>query len=251
VPQALGTGGAQALTARLTTLGKSLGISNGQLADLAIVAAKTDPSAGGRGISLFLVETDGLDGFRRGRALKKLGMKSNDTAELFFDDMNVPTSALLGPEEGQGFVQMMQQLPQERLLIGVYAVARIERAILKTLEYINGRQAFGKKISEFQNTQFVMAECATEATIAKTFLDTCIAEHLKGKLTTEKAAMAKYWLTDLQSRIIDRCLQLFGGNGVMAEYPLERMYRDSRIERIYAGTNEIMKLVIARGMFRN
>lgn len=226
-------------------------ITNGILANMIIVAAKTDPSAGGRGISLFLVETDGLDGFRRGRALKKLGMKSNDTAELFFDDMNVPTSALLGPEEGQGFVQMMQQLPQERLLIGVYAVARIERAILKTLEYINGRQAFGKKISEFQNTQFVMAECATEATIAKTFLDTCIAEHLEGKLTTEKAAMAKYWLTDLQSRIIDRCLQLFGGNGVMAEYPLERMYRDSRIERIYAGTNEIMKLVIARGMFRN
>jgi acyl-CoA dehydrogenase len=223
-------------------------ITNGALANMIIVATKTDPSAGGRGISLFLVEADGLDGFRRGRTLKKLGMKSNDTAELFFDDMLVPASALLGPEEGQGFVQMMQQLPQERLLIGVYAVARIERALRKTLDYVTDRQAFGKRISEFQNTQFVLAECATEATIAKTFLDVCIAEHLEGKLTTEKASMAKYWLTDLQSRIIDRCLQLFGGNGVMAEYPLERMYRDSRIERIYAGPNEIMKLVIARGV---
>lgn len=226
-------------------------ITNGSMANLIIVAAKTDPSAGGRGISLFLVETDRLDGFRRGRTLKKLGMKSNDTAELFFDDTLVPASALLGPEEGLGFVQMMQQLPQERLLIGVYAVARTERAVRKTLEYVTERQAFGKRISEFQNTQFVLAECVTEATIAKTFLDACIADHLEGKLTTEKASMAKYWLTDLQSRIIDRCLQLFGGNGVMAEYPLERMYRDNRIERIYAGTNEIMKLVIARSIFRN
>lgn len=225
-------------------------ITNGALANMIIVAAKTDPRAGGRGTSLFLVETDGLDGFRRGRNLDKLGMKSNDTSELFFDEMRVPASALLGPEEGQGFAQMMQQLPQERLLIGVYAVARIERAMRVTLEYVKERAAFGKKIAEFQNTQFVLAECATEATIAKTFLDACIAEHLEGKLTTEKASMAKYWLTDLQAKIIDRCLQLFGGYGVMAEYPLERMYRDNRIERIYAGTNEIMKLVIARGLLK-
>ena len=226
-------------------------ITNGGLANLIIVAAKTDPKAGGRGISLFLVETDGLAGFRRGRNLDKLGMKSNDTSELFFEEMRVPASALLGPEEGQGFAQMMQQLPQERLLIGVYAVARIERALRVTLDYVKQRAAFGKKIAEFQNTQFVLAECATEATIAKTFLDACIAAHLKGDLTTEKASMAKYWLTDLQAKIIDRCLQLFGGYGVMAEYPLERMYRDNRIERIYAGTNEIMKLVIARGLLKD
>ena len=225
-------------------------ITNGALANMIIVAAKTDPSAGGRGTSLFLVETDGLEGFRRGRNLDKLGMKSNDTSELFFDEMRVPASALLGPQEGQGFVQMMQQLPQERLLIGVYAVARIERALRVTLDYVAERSAFGKKLADFQNTQFVLAECATEATIAKTFLDACIAEHLEGKLTTEKASMAKYWLTDLQAKVIDRCLQLFGGYGVMAEYPLERMYRDNRIERIYAGTNEIMKLVIARGLLK-
>ena len=225
-------------------------ITNGALANMIIVAAKTDPKAGGRGTSLFLLETDGLEGFRRGRNLDKLGMKSNDTSELFFDDVRVPASALLGPEEGQGFVQMMQQLPQERLLIGVYAVARIERALRHTLDYVRERSAFGQKIAEFQNSQFVLAECTTEATIAKTFLDACIAEHLEGKLSTEKASMAKYWLTDLQAKIIDRCLQLFGGYGVMSEYPMERMYRDNRIERIYAGTNEIMKLVIARGLLK-
>jgi acyl-CoA dehydrogenase/long-chain-acyl-CoA dehydrogenase len=226
-------------------------ITNGALANMIIVAAKTDPKSGGRGTSLFLIETDGLEGFRRGRNLDKLGLKSNDTSELFFEEMRVPASALLGPQEGQGFAQMMQQLPQERLLIGVYAVARIERALRITLDYVKERSAFGKKIAEFQNTQFVLAECVTEATIAKTFLDACIVEHLDGKLTTEKASMAKYWLTDLQAKIIDRCLQLFGGYGVMAEYPLERMYRDNRIERIYAGTNEIMKLVIARGLLRD
>jgi len=226
-------------------------ITNGAMANMVIVAAKTDPQAGARGISLFLIETDGLDGFRRGQNLDKLGMKSNDTSELFFEDVRVPASALLGQEEGCGFAQMMEQLPQERLLIGVYAVARIERAIRETLAYVTERQAFGKTIAEFQNTQFVLAECATEATVAKTFLDACITEHLEGRLTTERASMAKYWLTDLQARIIDRCLQLFGGYGVMAEYPIERMYRDNRIERIYAGTNEIMKIVIARGLLRD
>lgn len=226
-------------------------ITNGALANLVIVVAKTDPKTGGRGISLFPVETDTVEGFRRGRNLDKLGMKSNDTSEMFFDDMRVPASALLGSEEGQGFVQMMQQLPQERLLIGVYAVARMERALRLTLDYVSERSAFGRKISEFQNTEFVLAECASEATVAKVFLDHCISEHLEGRLTTEKASMAKYWLTDLQARIIDRCLQLFGGYGVMSEYPIERMYRDNRIERIYAGTNEIMKVVIARGLFRD
>ena len=225
--------------------------TNVALANMIIVAAKTDPSAGRQGTSLFLVETADLEGFRRGRNLDKLGMKSNDTSELLFDEMRAPASVLLGPEEGQGFAQMIPQLPQERLLIGVYAVARMERALRITLDYVKERAAFGKKISEFQNTQFVLAECATEATIAKTFLDACIVEHLEGKLTTEKASMAKYWLTDLQAKIIDRRLQLFGGYWVMAEHPLERMYRDNRIERIYAGTNEIMKLVIARGLLRD
>lgn len=226
-------------------------ITNGQLANLIVVAAKTDPTAGGRGISLFAVETDTVEGFRRGANLDKLGMKSNDTSELFFDNVRVPASALIGPEEGQGFVQMMEQLPQERLLIGVYAVARIERALRLTLDYVTERKAFGKSIAGFQNTQFVLAESVSEFTIAKVFLDHCIVEHLEGNLTTEKASMAKYWITDLQAKIIDRCLQLFGGYGLMAEYPIERMYRDNRIERIYAGTNEIMKLVIARDLLRD
>ncbi|MEM1428517.1 MAG: acyl-CoA dehydrogenase family protein [Pseudomonadota bacterium] len=231
--------------------GQKTFITNGQLANLVVVAAKTDTSKGAKGISLFVVETDTVEGYRRGRNLDKVGMKSNDTSELFFDEVRVPASALLGPEEGQGFYQMMEQLPQERLLIGVYAVARIERALKETLAYVQERKAFGHPISEFQNTQFVLAECKTEATVAKVFLDHCISEHLKGRLTTETASMAKYWLTDLQARIIDRCLQLFGGYGVMAEYPIERMYRDNRIERIYAGTNEIMKLLIARDLFRD
>lgn len=225
-------------------------ITNGGQANMILLAAKTDPSAGGKGTSLFLVETDELEGFRRGRNLDKLGLKSNDTSELFFDDMRVPASALLGPEEGLGFAQMMQQLPQERLLIGIYAVARIERALRYTIDYVKVREAFGQKIADFQNTQFVLAECITEATIAKTFLDACITEHLAGALSTQKASMAKYWLSDLQAKIIDRCLQLFGGYGVMSEYPMERMYRDNRIERIYAGTNEIMKLVIARNTLK-
>lgn len=162
-------------------------ITNGILANLIILAVKTDPKAGAKGISLFLVETDRLEGFSRGRNLKKLGMKSNDTAELFFENMRLPASALLGLEKGQGFIQMMHQLPQERLLIGVYAVARIERALRLTLDYVNQRSAFGRKISEFQNTQFVLAECVSEATIGKVFLDHCILEHLEGRLTTEKA----------------------------------------------------------------
>lgn len=230
--------------------GQKTFITNGQLANLIIVAAKTDRNAGAKGTSLFLVETDKVEGFSRGRNLDKLGMKSNDTSELFFDTMRVPASALLGPEEGQGFYQMMAQLPQERLLIGVYAVARMERAMRLTLDYVTERKAFGRRVADFQNTQFVLAECATEVTIAKSFLDQCICDHLDGNLTTERASMAKYWLTDLQAKVIDRCLQLFGGYGLMAEYPLERMYRDNRIERIYAGTNEIMKVVIARELLK-
>jgi acyl-CoA dehydrogenase len=229
--------------------GQKTFITNGQLANLVITVAKTDPKEGAKGTSLFLIETDEVEGYRRGRNLDKIGMKSNDTSELFYDDVKVPASALLGPEEGQGFYQLMGELPQERLLIAIYAIARIDRAIGVTLEYVKERSAFGKSISEYQNTQFELAECKTEATIGKIFVDHCIAEHLKGKLTTEMASMAKYWITDLQSKIIDRCLQLHGGYGFMNEYPIARMYRDNRVERIYGGTNEIMKVLIARGLW--
>jgi alkylation response protein AidB-like acyl-CoA dehydrogenase len=226
--------------------GQKTFITNGQLANLIIVVAKTDPKAGAKGTSLFVVETDEVEGFRRGRNLDKIGLSSNDTSELFFDDVKVPASALLGPEEGQGFIQLMQQLPQERLLIAIQAMGRMERAIEETIAYVKERSAFGQKVIEFQNTQFELAEMKTEATVAKVFVDHCIARHLAGELDAATASMAKYWVTDLQSNVIDRCLQLHGGYGYMNEYPIARMYRDSRVERIYGGTNEIMKLLIAR-----
>ena len=228
--------------------GQKTFITNGQLANLIVVVCKTDPAAGAKGTSLFVVETDQVEGFRRGQNLKKLGMHANDTSELFFDNVRVEADALLGHEEAQGFVQLMQQLPQERLLIGVYAMARIERALSLTLDYVKQREAFGKAILDFQNTQFELAECKTEATIAKVFLDHCIAQHLSDGLDSTTASMAKYWLTDLQCKIIDRCLQLHGGYGYMDEYPISRMYRDARVERIYGGTNEIMKVLIARSL---
>ena len=221
-------------------------ITNGALANLIVTVTKTDPSKGAKGMSLFVVETDEVEGFRRGRKLDKVGLKANDTSELFYEDVRVPADALLGPEEGMGFVQLMQQLPQERLLIAIQAMGRIERALAVTLDYVKTRKAFGKAIAEFQNTQFKLAECKTEATVARVFVDHCIARHLKGELDTATASMSKYWLTDLQCRIIDECLQLHGGYGFMNEYPIARMYRDARVERIYGGTNEIMKLVIAR-----
>ena len=221
-------------------------ITNGGLADFIVLVAKTDPAQGAKGISLFGIETAGLDGFRRGRLLDKIGLKANDTSELFFDDVRVPASALIGPEAGRGFYQLMDQLPQERLLIAIYAMARIERALAHTIEYVKQRHAFGKAIIEFQNTQFELAECKTEATIAKVFVDHCIERHLNGALDTATASMAKYWLTDLQCKIIDRCLQLHGGYGYMNEFPIARMFRDARVERIYGGSNEIMKVLIAR-----
>ena len=230
--------------------GQKTFITNGQLANLIITVAKTNPKEGAKGTSLFLIETDEVEGFRRGRNLDKIGMKSNDTSELFYDNVKVPASALLGPEEGQGFYQLMGELPQERLLIAIYAIARIDRAIGVTLDYVKERKAFGKSIAEYQNTQFELAECKTEATIGKVFVDYCINEHLNGNLTTEMASMAKYWLTDLQSKIIDRCLQLHGGYGFMNEYPIARMYRDNCVERIYGGTNEIMKVLISRGLWK-
>lgn len=221
-------------------------ITNGQTANLIIVVAKTDPAVGARGTSLLIVETDGAEGFERGRNLDKLGHEAQDTSELFFNDVKIPTENLLGVDEGQGFFQLMGQLPQERLNIAVQGMATIERALELTIAYVKERQAFGKAIIDFQNTQFVLAECKTEATVAKVFVNHCIGQHLDGKLDAATASMAKYWVTDLENKIVDRCLQLFGGYGFMNEYPIARMYKDSRVQRIYGGTNEIMKLLIAR-----
>jgi acyl-CoA dehydrogenase len=223
-------------------------ITNGQHANLIIVVAKTDPKQGAKGVSLMVVETDDATGFRRGRKLKKLGLDSADTSELFFEDLALPAEGLLGTEEGQGFYQLMKELPQERLIVSVNAVAMMERALALTIDYVKQRDAFGKKVIDFQNTQFVLAECKSEATVARVFLDHCIERHVKGELDTVTASMAKYWHTDLVGKIIDRCLQLFGGYGYMDEYPISRMYRDARVMRIYAGTNEIMKLLIARSL---
>jgi len=221
-------------------------ITNGQTANLIVVVAKTDATKGAKGISLLMVETDEVEGFERGRNLKKLGQDAQDTSELFFNEVKVPAENLLGTEEGQGFFQLMGQLPQERLNIAVQGIATIERALELTIDYVKQRGAFGKKVIDFQNTQFVLAECKTEATVARVFVNHCIGVHLQGKLDASTASMAKYWVSDLEGKIVDKCLQLFGGYGFMDEYPISRMYRDSRIQRIYGGTNEIMKLLIAR-----
>jgi acyl-CoA dehydrogenase len=223
-------------------------ITNGQHANLIIVVAKTDPKERAKGVSLMVVETADAQGFRRGRKLKKLGMDSADTSELFFEDVKLPAEGLLGTEEGQGFVQLMCDLPQERLIVCTAAVGMIERALRLTIDYVKERKAFGKAIIDFQNTQFELAECKSEATIGRVFHDHCVERHLRKELDTVTASMAKYWLTDLQNKIVDRCLQLFGGYGYMDEYPISRMYRDARVQRIYAGTNEIMKLLIARSL---
>ncbi|PTE07188.1 acyl-CoA dehydrogenase family protein [Mesorhizobium helmanticense] len=223
-------------------------ITNGQLANFIIVVTKTDPDKGAKGTSLIVVETDELDGFERGRNLDKIGLKANDTSELFFNDVRVPTSNLLGHEEGQGFIQLMQQLPQERLQIGTGAIAMIERALALTIEYVKERKAFGKAIIDFQNTQFKLAELKTEATIGRVFYNDCVARHINGGLDPVTASMAKYWLSDLQGKVVDECLQLHGGYGYMNEYPIARMFRDARVQRIYGGTNEIMKLLIGRSL---
>jgi acyl-CoA dehydrogenase len=223
-------------------------ITNGQLANLIVVVTKTDPSQGAKGTSLIVVETDEVEGFERGRNLDKIGLKSNDTSELFFNDVRVPTSNLLGHEEGQGFVQLMQQLPQERLQIGTTAIAAVERALALTIDYVKERKAFGKAILDFQNTQFKLAELKTEATIGRAFYNDCVTRHINGGLDPVTASMAKYWLTNLQGKVMDECLQLFGGYGYMNEYPIARMFRDARVQRIYGGTNEIMKLLIARSL---
>lgn len=223
-------------------------ITNGQLANLIVVVTKTDPAKGAKGTSLIVVETDEVEGFERGRNLDKIGLKANDTSELFFNDVRVPTANLLGNDEGQGFVQLMQQLPQERLMIGTTAIAMAERALALTIDYVKERKAFGQKIIDFQNTQFKLAELKTEITIGRVFYNDCVKRHIAGGLDPATASMAKYWLSDLQGKVMDECLQLHGGYGYMNEYPIARMWRDARVQRIYGGTNEIMKLLIGRSL---
>ncbi|WP_112239021.1 acyl-CoA dehydrogenase family protein [Kribbella monticola] len=226
--------------------GQKTFISNGILADLVIVVAKTDPSAGYQGISLLVVER-GMPGFERGRNLDKIGLKAQDTAELFFDDVRVSAANLLG-EEGKGFVYLMEKLPQERLAIAVVAVAACESVLESTLQYVKDRKAFGRPIGSFQNSRFVLAELATETQIARVFVDRCIEELNAGSLTVADAAMAKWWTTELQQKVVDRCLQLHGGYGFMTEYPIAKAYLDTRIQTIYGGTTEILKEVIGRTM---
>jgi long-chain-acyl-CoA dehydrogenase len=228
--------------------GQKTFITNGQHADLIIVAAKTDPKEGAKGISLVVVETEGATGFARGRNLEKVGLHAGDTSELFFDNVEIPSENILGQEEGRGFYQMMEQLPQERLIIACGAQGAMEGAVERTISYCKERQAFGGPILQFQNTRFKLAECQTKTAVCRAFMDECIAEHLRGELSVKKAAMAKYWLTDAQGEVLDECLQLHGGYGYMQEYDIAEMWADARVQRIYGGTNEIMKDLIARAL---
>ena len=227
--------------------GQKTFITNGQTADLIIVVARTG-GPGAKGLSLIVVETADNEGFRRGRNLDKIGLHASDTSELFFEDVVAPPENLLGGEEGQGFVQLMQQLPQERLIIAVGAVASMERAVKLTVDYTKERKAFGQPIIEFQNTAFKLAERKTEAMIARVFVDWCIERLVAGDLDAVTASMAKWWCTQKQVETADECLQLHGGYGYMQEYPISRMFVDARIQKIYGGTNEVMKLLIARSL---
>ena len=222
-------------------------ISNGQIADIIVTAAKTDPSAGSRGVSLLIVEADRI-GFERGRNLDKMGQFGADTSELFFADVRVPASQLLGGVEGRGFVQLMTQLAQERLFLGLSAVAVTELAVRITTSYVKERAAFGGTLWDFQNTQFRLAESATKAHVARVFIDDCIARHVAGELDSTTAAMLKWWLTEVQCEVVDSCLQLHGGYGYMREYQIARLYQDSRVQRIYGGSNEVMRMIIARSL---
>lgn len=221
-------------------------ITNGQNADLIIVVVKTDPAKGAKGTSLLIVE-DGMDGFSKGQNLHKVGMKAQDTSELFFDNVRVPAENLLG-EEGRGFIYLMQELPQERLGIAVGGMAMAEAALELTIEYVKERKAFGKQVAEFQTIQFKLAELAAKVEMGRAYVDRCIELHLDKQLDVPSAAAAKYLITDLQFEVIDACVQLHGGYGYMWEYPIARMFADSRVQRIYGGTNEIMKSIIARAI---
>ncbi|MEM8971816.1 MAG: acyl-CoA dehydrogenase family protein [Pseudomonadota bacterium] len=221
-------------------------ITNGEMADLVMVACKTDPNEGAKGVSLVMVETERA-GFSRGKKLEKMGEKAQDVAELFFDDVRVPPSNLLG-KEGRGFAAMMDELPQERLIVVMGAVATMEAALKWTIDYTTDRKAFGKPIISFQNTRFKLAELKTEIAIARTFADKCLELHLEGKLDVPTAAGAKFWMTELEQKVLDTCLQFFGGYGYMMEFPIARAYTNARVHRIYAGTNEIMREIVARSL---
>ena len=223
-------------------------ITNGYLAGLVLVVVKTDPAQRARGTSILIVETATASGYRVGRVLDKIGLKAQDTSELFFDDVEVPAENLLGGEEGRGFFQLMADLPYERLMIGVIAVAAMEGAYAATLDYVRQRTAFGQPVADFQNTRFKLAEIATTVKVARSFVDRGVTDYLAGKLDTVAASMVKLWTTEQQCRVIDECLQLHGGYGYMNEYLVARMYADARVQRIYGGTSEIMKEVISRGL---
>jgi acyl-CoA dehydrogenase len=225
-------------------------ISNGQHAGLVCIVVKTDPAAGAKGISIVVVETDKVEGFRRGRSLGKIGLHAQDTSELFFDDMRVPCANLLGPQEGQGFKQLMKELPRERLVTAFAALGAMERAVEEALNYTSQRQVFGSTVLDMQNTRFKLAECETKARLAAVFLDHCAARLLDGELDLPTAAMAKYWVTEACGQVVDECLQLHGGAGYMTEYPIARLYQNVRVFRILAGTNEIMKELIARDLVK-
>jgi alkylation response protein AidB-like acyl-CoA dehydrogenase len=226
--------------------GQKTFITNGILSDLVVVAAKTDADAGSKGFSLLVVER-GMDGFERGRNLDKVGMKAQDTAELFFTDVRVPAANLLG-EEGQGLAYLFQNLVQERLSIAVGSMAGAERSLEGTIDYCKQRQAFGRRIGDFQHSRFELAEMATECEAGRAFVDRCVADHVEGRLDVPAAAMAKWWASDLLKRVVDRCVQLYGGYGYMTEYPIAKAYVDARVQSIYGGTNEIMKEIIGRSL---
>lgn len=223
-------------------------ISNGQIANFVVVVAKTDPTLGAKGISLLVVETDKVEGFKRGKKLDKIGHEAQDTSELFFDNVWVPAENLLGGVEGKGFYQMMSELPRERILMAIGGVITMEKALATTIEYVKLRKAFGQTVFDFQNTQFKLAECKAKATVAKVFVNDCVAKVLKGELDVTMASIAKLWVTETEWEIVDTCLQLHGGYGYVNEYPIAHMFRNSRIQRIYGGSSEIMKLLIARSL---
>ena len=228
--------------------GSKIFITNGLHAGLVCVAAKTDATAGGKGISLLMMETEGTAGFSRGPLLDKIGQKTLDTTELFFDDVQVPADQLLGGVEGRGFAQLMEQLPRERLIVAVGSLATMRRALDETLKHVRDRQVFGQPLMQMQNTRFKLAECETQAEVARAFVDDCIEHLLAGTLDVPTAAMAKWWTTDTCCRIVDECLQLFGGYGYINDYPIARLYADVRVGRIYGGANEVMKEIIARSL---
>jgi acyl-CoA dehydrogenase len=228
--------------------GSKVWISNGQISNFIIVVAKTDPSQGAKGTSLIIVEPDKVEGFRRGKNLDKIGLTAQDTSELFFDDVWVPEENLLGGVEGRGFIQLMAELPKERLVIAYSGVVTMEAALATTIEYTKERKVFGKTLIEFQNTQFKLADVKARATVAKVFLNHCIEQLLAGKLDLTTAAIAKLWITENEFDIVNECLQLHGGYGYVNDYPIAQMFKNSRVQTIYGGSSEIMKLLIARSL---